>query len=312
MNFLKISLFVLVAFLSGFHNLNGNPGAKQTDRINFPVQEFKVTSEDVTLHVKRVGDARADNVLIATNGGPGQSSRYMDSLSQLVGKNLALVTYDQRGTGLSTESANGYELLKYVEDLEAIRKGIGADTVHILGHSWGGIVTLRYATVYPERVRSIILMGSGPPVGKAAQEGQARLGQRRATLQKQGLVPETLPSNLEDILMAILPAYFSDPGFTIPAEIKESAFNPAVSQQTFAALGNWDFTREVAQLTHPVLFLWGKDDPFGLPMAEATRNSLSKAQVTFVVMERCGHYWQECPELFFSHVRKFLKLDLSP
>jgi len=312
MNFLKISLFVLVAFLLGFHNLNGNPGAKQTDRFNFPAQEFKVTSEGVTLHVKRVGDARADNVLIATNGGPGQSSRYMDSLSQLVGKNLALVTYDQRGTGLSTESASGYELLKYVEDLEAIRKGIGADTIHILGHSWGGIVTLRYATIYPERVRSIILMGSGPPVAQTAQEGQARLGQRRATLQKQGLVPEILPSNLEDILMAILPAYFSDPGFTIPAEIKESAFNPAVSQQTFAALGNWDFAREVAQLTHTVLFLWGKDDPFGLPMAEATRNSLSKAQVTFVVMERCGHYWQECPELFFSHVRKFLKLDLSP
>lgn len=170
-------------------------------------------------------------------------------------------------------------------------------------------MSLRYATVYPDRVRSLILMGSGPPTQKAAQAGQARLAQRLASLQKRGIVPESLPNDLASLLEAILPAYFSDPEFEIPKKIRESHFSQEVYQQTFSALGNWDFSREVSELTHPFLLCWGMDDPFGLPMAEAVKNSLSNANVTFVILENCGHYWQECPDVFFSHIRAFLERE---
>ncbi len=132
-----------------------------------------------------------------------------------------------------------------------------------------------------------------------------------ASLQKLGIIPETLPQDLESLLEAILPAYFSDPKFKIPVEIKETSLSPEVYQQTYSALGNWDFSQEVSQLTHSVLLLWGKDDPFGIPMAEAVKDSLSRAQVTFVILEGCGHYWQECPDSFFAHIRAFLKLEGS-
>ena len=56
---------------------------------------------------------------------------------------------------------------------------------------------------------------------------------------------------------------------------------------------------------HPVLFLWGEDDPFGLETAEATRNTFSAAQVAFVLIEGCGHLWQECADDFFGQVRHF-------
>lgn len=301
----------MVLLLLGFLVLEGKSDARDSGWDNISVVEIKVSNDDVTLYAKIVGNVKAENILIAINGGPGQSGRYMDSIGKLVGDNLALVTYDQRGTGQSTKPTSGYELLKYVEDLEAVRKAGGAEQVHVLGHSWGGIVAMRYATVHPNRVRSIILMGSGPPARQAAQEGQARLGQRMASLQKQGIIPETLPQDLESLLEAILPAYFSDPKFKIPAEIRETSFSQEVNQQTFSALGNWDFSQEVSQLTHPVLLFWGKDDPFGMPMAEAVKDSLSRAQVTFVILEGCGHYWQECPDTFFAHIRAFLKLDES-
>lgn len=271
------------------------------------VQEIKIPTKNVTLHAKIVGNLNVGDVLIAVNGGPGQSSRYMASLEQLVSAKLAVVTYDQRGAGQSTEPSDGYELLNYVADLEAVREAVGAEKIHILGHSWGGIVAIRYATVHPQRVRSIILMGSGPPSREAVQAGQARLGQRIARLQEQGIIAQSLPVNTKHLIEAILPAYYSDPEFKIPKELKETAFNETAYQQTLAAIGNWDFKEEVAKLTHPVLMLWGENDPFGLPMAEATRNALSNAQVEFVVLKGCGHYWQECPDEFFSHIRAFLK-----
>jgi CubicO group peptidase (beta-lactamase class C family)/pimeloyl-ACP methyl ester carboxylesterase len=273
--------------------------------------ELQVQANGVTLHVRIAGSAKSGNVLIAINGGPGQSSRYMVSLEQLASPEFAVVTFDQRGTGRSSTPSDGYALLKYVADLEAVREAVGAEKVHILGHSWGGIVAMRYATVHPQHVRSIILMGSGPPSRLVAQAGQANLGQRIGELQRQGIIPAELSTNPAEVLEAILPAYFSDPGFRIPDELKETPYNVTVYQQTLSTLGNWDFTSEVGKLDHQVLMLWGEDDPFGLPMAEATKNAFSKAQVEFAILKGCGHFWHENPAEFFSRVRAFLKLPPS-
>jgi len=275
------------------------------------IAALEVPANGVTLHVRIVGNSKSGNVLIAINGGPGQSSRYMVSLEQLASAEFAVVTFDQRGTGRSTTPSDGYALLKYVADLEAVRKEVGAEKVHILGHSWGGIVAMRYATVHPQHVRSIILMGSGPPSRLAAQAGQASLGQRIGELQRQGIIATELPTNPAEILEAILPAYFSYSSFKIPDELKETPYNATVYQQTLSTLGNWDFTSEVDKLDHQVLMLWGEDDPFGLPTAEATKNAFSKAQVEFVILKGCGHYWHENPGEFFSRVRAFLKLPPS-
>jgi pimeloyl-ACP methyl ester carboxylesterase len=65
-------------------------------------------------------------------------------------------------------------------------------------------------------------------------------------------------------------------------------------------------------LDHRVLILWGEDDPFGLPVGEATRDALSAAQVEFVVIPNRGHFWQECPDAFFARVRAFLGLSATP
>ena len=96
-------------------------------------QELRVPADGVTLHVRIAGNPEAGNVLLAVNMGPGFSSHYMASLEQLAGESFAVVTYDQRGTGRSTESSGGYELHKYVADLEAVRQGVGADTFLVKG-----------------------------------------------------------------------------------------------------------------------------------------------------------------------------------
>jgi len=259
------------------------------------------------------GDPKAGDVLIAIHGGPGNSSDYMLSLEQLASGELAVVNYDQRGTGQSTELSGGYAMDNYIADLEAVRQAVGAEaagaskSVHLLAHSWGGLVALRYAAAHPPKVRSIILMGSGVLTPEAAQAGQRNKAQRIAALQEQGVIPQPLTS-----LTDILPAYFSDPNFDMPDELKNMHYNPTVEQMTWAALGNYDFAAGLDRLAHPVLVLWGEDDPFGMAYVEATKRALSAATVEIVVLEKCGHYWHECPDEFFSHVRVFLELSPVP
>jgi pimeloyl-ACP methyl ester carboxylesterase len=40
--------------------------------------------------------------------------------------------------------------------------------------------------------------------------------------------------------------------------------------------------------------------------------ALTSAKVEYVVLEKCGHFWHECPEEFFSQVRAFLELPAVP
>nr|WP_281423011.1 alpha/beta fold hydrolase [Sphingomonas colocasiae] len=102
--------------------------------------------------------------LIAVNGGPGYDHRYMIAAPVWAGmaKRRRIVFYDQRGTGRSPGSpAAGLTVDRMVEDLEALRRELKAERIDLLGHSWGGILSMAYATRYPEHVAHLILVGSG-------------------------------------------------------------------------------------------------------------------------------------------------------
>ncbi|MCB9420191.1 MAG: alpha/beta hydrolase [Ardenticatenaceae bacterium] len=271
------------------------------------VQELEVPAGDVTLSVRTVWKVDSGDVLIAVNGGPGLTSNYMRSLEALAGPELAVVTYDQRGNGRSTKPemvpAN-FELADYATDVEAIRAALGVEQVHVLGHSFGGLVAMEYAVRYPERVQSLILLGSGPPTWDAIQDAFVSFSQRVAVLQDDGLLPEELGDNLD----AILPAYFSNPAFVFATDDPGGApeEDTAVNELTWQAIAGYDLTADLADLHVPVLILYGVDDPFGLGMAEASRDALLNADVTYVLLPHCGHFWHECPEAAFGEIQSFL------
>lgn len=274
-------------------------------------EKLKVPADDVTLHVRIAGNPEAGNVMIAIHGGPGQSHHYMLDLERLAGREFAVVTYDQRGVGGSTAppaDPTNYDLMDYVEDLEAVRRAVGADQVHLLGHSWGGIVAMRYTVVYPERVRSLILIGSGSPTWDGIMAAGARINQRVRELQNEGVLPNPLPPGAD------FAAFFSDPSFPVkhPDEnAVQTEFRSTVNQLTLAAIEGFDLTAEIGRLGHRVLVLFGEDDPSGMPLVEETLVALWSADVEFVLLEKCGHFWHECPDQFYPRVRAFLGLAES-
>lgn len=258
--------------------------------------------EDGTLHVRVMSYGASEDTLIGIHGGPGNSSAYMVSLQQLATSERAVVLYDQRGVGQSSRPVDGYAVDDYVSDLEAVRRAVGAETIHLLGHSWGGIVALSYANAYPQHVASIILMGSGVYTNNAVSEGHARRAVRIEALMELGVIPELLTSPVE-----ILPAYFSDPEFDVPEELRHLHYNAEVERKTQATLSDTDLAAGLETLTHPVLVVYGEDDPYGAPLAASTEQTLTSADVTIETLESCGHYWHEQPDAFLSIVDVFLK-----
>ena len=287
------------------------------------IRELNLTARPAGLYVRVVGDPTSDNVLITIHGGPGLSHRYMLGLEQLAGDQLAVVSYDQRGSGRSqtpafpkdmeekqhTQETIDFDLLTYAQDLEAVRSAVaGQKNVHLLGHSWGGLVAMHYATLYPEYISSLLLVDSVPPTWPGLQAGLARFGTRLQALQQEGILPLNLPTDPREQWQQVVRVYLSDPTFAIPLDCFE--YNSMVGQQTMAVIQGFDLTEKLTKLDHRVLILWGEADPFGREWGEETKAALSSANVEFVVIPQCGHLgWFECPDPFFRPVRAFLDLN---
>ncbi len=104
------------------------------------------------------GDTASTPVLFL-HGGPGQGCyEFMAIQGDRLGAAVALVGIDQRGVDRSAPlaAASGLTIADVVDDCEAVRETLGIRRWAVLGHSFGGILALRYATSYPGSVSAVM------------------------------------------------------------------------------------------------------------------------------------------------------------
>lgn len=79
-------------------------------------------------------------------------------------ENYRCITHDNRGYGMSgkPESSSFYTMEKNADDLRDVMNAANVtEPAIIITHSMGGMIAMAFAEKYPERVKSIIMMG-GP------------------------------------------------------------------------------------------------------------------------------------------------------
>ncbi len=104
--------------------------------------------------------------LVMLHGFMGSKVDFHDQIALFAGQRRVLA-YDQRGHGETSNLSNAdkyrFELL--VEDLKNFLDQSDIEQCDLLGHSMGGMIAMRFALKYPERIRSLILMStSASPV----------------------------------------------------------------------------------------------------------------------------------------------------
>ncbi|AVQ98722.1 hypothetical protein OBCHQ24_06765 [Oceanobacillus iheyensis] len=93
------------------------------------------------------------------HGGPGYWSKsFQHFAGDLLEENLQMIYLDQRGCGRSEHSPiQDYSLERVVEDIEALRIHLGIEEWWIIGHSFGGLLAVNYASKFPNRMKGMIL-----------------------------------------------------------------------------------------------------------------------------------------------------------
>ncbi len=95
-------------------------------------------------------------VVVLGHGAGGNHGIWFQQVPELAG-DYRVVTWDQRGFGLSTNDHGHANPRTATQDLLAILDHVGAERAHVVGQSMGGWAAMGLAVEHADRVRSLVL-----------------------------------------------------------------------------------------------------------------------------------------------------------
>ncbi len=112
-------------------------------------------------HVARVDDPVGHVLLVP--GWTGSKEDFTPLLPLLAHAGLDATAYDQRGQFETPGSPqDDYTLEALAADAVAVAQAVAGQAVHVIGHSFGGLVAQTAAVGHPDRWRSVSLLCTGP------------------------------------------------------------------------------------------------------------------------------------------------------
>lgn len=128
-----------------------------------------VTSRGVSFHVQTLGPAPAASAVASSRTVVmihglfvGTLASWYFSAAPAIAARHRVFLYDLRGHGRSERATDGYDVASMAADLEGLLSD-ETGPFDLVGHSYGGLVALRFALDHPARVRSLVLVEAPLP-----------------------------------------------------------------------------------------------------------------------------------------------------
>lgn len=225
---------------------------------------MKKKINDVNINYIRYGKEDGKNVVLLH--GWGQNIQMMQPIGDALKKNFNITILDLPGYGESDEPPFPWSVKDYAEAIHALLEDLKIDKPILMGHSFGGKISLLYSSMYP--VEKLVLFASPfkPEITKLSWKTKA--------LKQLKKVP--LLNKLE--------------GFA-KKHIGSTDYRQAsdLMRKVLVNTVNLDITEDIKKIKCPTLIVWGTcDEAVPLKRAYELENLIKDAGV--VVYENCTHY----------------------
>lgn len=257
--------------------------------------------------------------VIVIHGGPVLDQSYMIDHFKELAKTHRLIFYDQRASGRSTAEVDtaSMTLKNLVDDIDQVRQKLGLDQVHILGHSWGGMLAAKYVIEYPLKVKSLVLCDAMPPSFRLWNEEEQVLAQRTSpydsSLEEQVKAQEGFKNRevkwVDSLMKISFKSQFEDTSklsllkIKLPQDyFKRSKIFEHIGPELFA----FDITLQMEKIIVPTLIIYGDQEPATKISGPVYKNGIANSQL--VIIPHCGHFpFIEQPLRFNLAVESFWK-----
>ena len=135
--------------------------AQPTPTVPSPDIELRVRVQGGSIYVRLNGRANGPRKpLLMIHGGPGGNHGVFVPALPLA-QDRMVILYDQLDCGRSDQPNDpaNWTVARFGSEIESIRRALGIEAWHVLGHSWGAALALEYAAKQPKALKSLILQG---------------------------------------------------------------------------------------------------------------------------------------------------------
>jgi len=242
--------------------------------------------------------------LLCLHGGPGFTWDSFEPLEAITATGRDIIFYDQLGCGNSDDPHNPsmYTVSLYVDEVGVVRRALGLDYVHILGHSWGGMLAMEYALTQPPGLASLILTDTGASTSQWVAEMRRLVSELpievQQTIQKHESSGTTDSSEYQEACMIYSHrhgSYRLDPR---PACLNRIADKPG--EEVFLTmwgpsewcatglLKDWDIINRLGEIHVPALVIGGRFDEATPAITETIYRGIPGSE--WVIFENSGHF----------------------
>ncbi|RYY67250.1 MAG: alpha/beta hydrolase [Chitinophagaceae bacterium] len=264
-------------------------------------------------------------------GGPGGAHpgyRIMDSLT--VNSNIQMIYIDAFGRGKSdtAKEVKEYSIARDIEDIEGLRKAMNLTRISLYGHSYGSVVAQGYAIKYPGNTSHLVIANGFHSYlmwqandDNSNHEIKINYPEVWDTLMKVREKGAVSSDGIHQDIYGRVPygflyAYNPDKFVGRGGKPYPNSFNSKLYYQMVGRdgdfivgndIGNFDYRKDLKNLTMPVLILAGRYDRVAVPYMQVKYKEYCP-QAQFVMFEKSGHNPQvEEREKLFEILKAFLK-----
>ena len=117
-----------------------------------------VLHDGVKISCRVSGLSDGDDAALLIHGLNANMAFWHLLLVRRLGRRSRLIMYDQRGHGYSGLPPSGYTSADLATDALAVLDAFEVDRADVVAHSFGATVALQLARLYPERVRTLVVL----------------------------------------------------------------------------------------------------------------------------------------------------------